>query len=35
MRLGFQAALVAQLANRSLKQGRRMRWNHERKRVEA
>ena len=35
MRLGFQAALVVQLANRSLKTGRRMRWNHERMRVEG
>ena len=27
MALGFQAALVVQLANLSLKQGKRMRWN--------
>jgi hypothetical protein len=27
MRLGFQAALVLQLANMSLKQGRRMQWD--------
>ena len=35
MRLGFQAALVVQLANRSLRTGRRMRWNHEKMRVEG
>jgi predicted dehydrogenase len=34
MRLGFQAALVVQMANLSLKQGRRMRWNAESGRVE-
>lgn len=34
MRLGFQAALVTQLANLSLKQGRRMKWNAARQRVE-
>lgn len=35
MRLGFQAALVVQLANLSLKTGRRIRWNDTLKRVEA
>lgn len=35
MRVGFQAALVVQLANLSLRQGRRMRWDKDRKRVEA
>jgi predicted dehydrogenase len=34
MRLGFQAALVIQLANLSLKKGRRMRWNAMTNRVE-
>ena len=34
MRLGFQAALVVQLANLSLKNGRRMRWNAAANRVE-
>lgn len=34
MRLGFQAALVPQLANLSLKQGRRMKWNAAANRVE-
>ena len=34
MRLGFQAALVVQLANLSLKHGRRMRWNAAASRVE-
>jgi len=34
MRLGFQAALVVQMANLSLRSGRRARWNAERKRVE-
>jgi len=34
MRLGFQAALVVQLANISVKQGRRIRWDDDRKRVE-
>lgn len=34
MALGFQAALVVQMANRSLKTGRRMRWNHAAQRVE-
>lgn len=35
MRVAFQAALVVQLANLSLKQGRRMRWNAAAGRVEA
>ena len=35
MALGFQAALVVLLANRSLEQGRRLRWNHTAQRVEA
>jgi predicted dehydrogenase len=35
MRLGFQAALVTQLANMSVRQGRRMRWNNQKGRVEA
>lgn len=35
MALGFQAALVVQLANLSLRQGRRMRWNAAAQRVEA
>ena len=34
MALGFQAALVVQLANLSLKHGRRIRWNDATKRVE-
>ena len=34
MRLGFQAALVVQLANLSLKQGKRVRWNDTLKKVE-
>lgn len=34
MRLGFQAALVVQLANMSLRQGRRMRWNDKLQKVE-
>jgi predicted dehydrogenase len=33
--LGFQAALVIMLANESLKQGRRIRWNAERMRMES
>ncbi|MFN0107170.1 MAG: Gfo/Idh/MocA family protein [Bryobacteraceae bacterium] len=33
--LGFQAALVVQLANMSIKQGRRMRWNATLQKVEA
>jgi predicted dehydrogenase len=35
MRLGFQACLVTQLANLSLRQGRRMRWDDAAKRVTA
>src|SRR4051794_6394128 len=35
MRLAFQAALVVQLANMSLKQGRRIRWNAAAQKVEA
>jgi predicted dehydrogenase len=35
MRLAFQAALVVQLANLSLKQGRRIRWNAAAQKVEA
>jgi predicted dehydrogenase len=35
MWLGFQAALVVQLANMSLKQGRRMKWNAAARRVES
>jgi predicted dehydrogenase len=35
MRLGFQAVLVTQLANRSLQQGRRMKWNARANAVEA
>lgn len=35
IRLGFQAALVVQLANLSLRQGRRMRWNAQTRRVEV
>ena len=34
MRLGFQAALVVQLANLSLRHGKRARWNHALKKVE-
>jgi predicted dehydrogenase len=34
MRLGFQAALVIQIANMSLKQGRRLRWNTQTNTVE-
>jgi predicted dehydrogenase len=34
MRLGFQAALVVQLANLSLRHGKRMRWNDSLKKVE-
>jgi predicted dehydrogenase len=33
--LGFQAALVVQMANMSLKQGRRLRWNASARRVET
>lgn len=35
MRLGFQAALVVQMANMSLKQGRRFKWNAALNRVET
>jgi predicted dehydrogenase len=35
IRLGFQAALVVQMANLSLKQGRRLRWNSQTNKVEA
>jgi hypothetical protein len=35
MRLGFQAALVIQMANMALKQGRRLRWNAQTNRVEG
>jgi len=35
MRVAFQAALVVQMANLSLKQGRRLRWNAAANRVEA
>jgi predicted dehydrogenase len=35
MKLAFQAALVVQMANLSLKQGRRMKWNAGANRVEA
>jgi predicted dehydrogenase len=35
MELGFQAALVIQMANLSLKQGRRLRWNAETNKVEG
>jgi predicted dehydrogenase len=34
MVLGFQAALIPQLANLSLKHGRRIRWNHQARKVE-
>jgi predicted dehydrogenase len=34
MRVAFQAALVVQMANLSLKHGRRIRWNHQINRVE-
>ena len=34
MRLGFQSALVVQLANISLRQGRRVKWNHSLGKVE-
>ena len=34
MRVAFQAALVVQMANLSMKHGRRIRWNHEKSRVE-
>jgi predicted dehydrogenase len=35
MRLGFQAALVVQMANMALNQGRRLRWNAQRNKVEG
>jgi predicted dehydrogenase len=35
MRVAFQAALVVQMANMSLKQGRRLRWNAAKQKVEA
>ena len=35
MRLAFQAALVVQMANLSLKQGRRVRWNRTTERIEV
>jgi predicted dehydrogenase len=35
MRVAFQAALVVQMANLSLKQGRRMRWNAASRKVES
>jgi len=35
IKLGFQAALVIQMANLSLKQGRRLRWNAETNKVEG
>jgi predicted dehydrogenase len=35
MRLGFQAALVVQMANMSLKRGRRLRWNAQMNKVEG
>jgi hypothetical protein len=34
MALGFQAALVVQMANLSLQQGRQLRWNTALQRVE-
>lgn len=34
MELGFQAAIVVQMANLSLKHGRRIRWNHSQQKVE-
>ena len=34
MELAFQAALVVQMANLSLRQGRRMKWNAANRRVE-
>jgi hypothetical protein len=34
MRLGFQAALVVQMATLSLKHGRKARWDQDRKRVD-
>lgn len=35
MRLGFQAALVIQMANMAVKQGRRLRWNTQTNKVEG
>jgi predicted dehydrogenase len=35
MRVAFQAALVVQMVNLSMKHGRRIRWNHEKSRVET
>ena len=35
MKLAFQAALVVQMANRSLKTGRRLRWNAATNKVES
>jgi len=35
MRLGFQAALVVQMANLSLRQSRRLKWNPSTQRVET
>ncbi len=35
MRIAFQAALVVQMANLSLKQGRRLRWNDKTRKVES
>lgn len=35
MHLGFQAALVVQMANLSLRQGRRIRWNAQARKIEA
>jgi hypothetical protein len=35
MRLGFQAALVVQMATMALKQGRRLRWNPQSNKVEG
>ena len=34
MRLGFQAALVVQMANLSLRHGKRVRWNSTQQKVE-
>jgi hypothetical protein len=35
MKIAFQAALVVQMANMSLKQGRRLKWNAAQNRVET
>jgi hypothetical protein len=35
MRVGFQAVLVVQMANLSLQQSRRLRWNNSTQKVEA